>query len=263
MVAHLMRLKIRSTGLSDIGLVRHNNEDVWEQLTDVHFYVLADGMGGHQAGEIAARETVNLLCKIIKKALEKPSHRSLTDLRDLLTGAIQNANEQVYRLSRSSAELKGMGTTLCCLHIHDDGIVYANVGDSRIYRFREGKLEQITQDHSLLSELVEMGQISEQSPTDFLYKNILTKAIGTEASVDPYVAQADIAPADIFLLCTDGLSDLLSKTDIELVLAKKQTLAKSAKELVALAKTRGGHDNVTVILVKAEKQHVSSKDLSR
>lgn len=258
-----MAFKIVACGLSDIGLVRNNNEDVWGELLEHNFFVLADGMGGHQAGEIAAREAVNTLCAIFKKKLDKPKHsKSLADLRHTMETAIQTVNENIYRLSRTSSELKGMGTTLCTLHITDDGVVYANVGDSRIYRLRDKNLDQLTQDHSLLRELVDMGQISEQSSTDFLYKNILTKAIGTEPSVDPYVGQADIAIGDVFLICSDGLTDLLQKDDIEQILNKKQTILKTAKELISLAKTRGGHDNITVVLVKIEKQH-ASKDLSR
>ncbi len=264
MVTELMAFKILVCGLTDIGLVRNNNEDVWGEVPEHNFYVLADGMGGHQAGEIASREAVNLLCKYIKKTMEKQKHpKSLSSLRHAMETAIQAVNETIYRMSRTSSDLKGMGTTLCTLQVTDEGVVYANVGDSRIYRLRDHQLDQLTQDHSLLRELVDMGQISEQSSTDFLYKNILTKAIGTEPTVEPYVAQADAAVGDIFLLCTDGLTDLLQKEDIEAILNKKQPISKAAKELITVAKTRGGHDNVTVVLVKIDKHHVPSKDLSR
>lgn len=263
MVLRIMPYKILAFGLTDIGLVRQNNEDVWAEVPSLRFFVLADGMGGHQAGEIAAREAANALCKDIKKRFDQMhGDVSIREAHDAIREAIQHTNSVVYRMSRSDIDLRGMGTTLCCLKFHEKGLVYAHVGDSRIYRLRDQKLVQLTQDHSLLRELVDMGQLNEQQATDFLYKNIITKAIGTESSVDPSVHVTEVTPGDVFLMCSDGLSDLLTRKDIETVLMKSPTLKDAAMKLVSDAKEKGGYDNVTVVMAKVESID-ETKDLSR
>lgn len=252
MVLCTMPYKIVAHGISDQGLVRQNNEDVWAEVPP-RFYVLADGMGGHQAGEIASREAADFLCAYVKKVFhEEGPPLNLREAHDLTRKGIQEANKAVYKLSKANHELRGMGTTLCCLYFHDKGVVYAHVGDSRIYRLRDSYLEQLTQDHSLLCELLGMGQLEERQSTDFMYKNIITKAVGTEAHVDPSVHVAEVAVGDIFLMCSDGLSDLLAKKDIEAILNKNINVKKAAAQLVALAKERGGHDNITVVIAKVE-----------
>lgn len=255
-------LKLSSFGLSDIGLVRQKNEDVWAQLPENCFFVIADGMGGHRAGEIAARESVNALCHLIKKQAKSDKKRSLANLRDYLQHAIQLINGHVFKLSKSNEELKGMGTTICCLQFHPNGVILGHVGDSRIYRMRNGKLEQLTRDHSLLRELLDSGLLDTQQANDFLYKNIITKAIGTEATIEPSVYMMDIAAEDVFMMCTDGLSDLLSHEDIENIMNKSANIEDSVTKLIQTAKVRGGHDNITVLMVKVEESD-EHKDLSR
>lgn len=242
MVVHIMPYNILAFGLSDIGLVRQNNEDVWAELPDIRFFVLADGMGGHQAGEIAAREAVNALCGIVEKKF-KAHHRhplSLLDAQAIIQRAIEQVNSHVYKMGRADDELRGMGTTLCCIYFHEKGVVYAHVGDSRIYRWREKKLTQLTKDHSLLRELVDLGQLSEHQAGDFLYKNIITKAVGTEPKVEPSVHTTEVVPHDIYLICSDGLSDLLTLQQIEKIINKTHSLQDCAKELIKSAKAEGG-----------------------
>jgi PPM family protein phosphatase len=263
MVAHLMPYKVLAFGLSDIGLVRQNNEDVWAQLPSMDFFVLADGMGGHQAGEIAAHETASILCKAVNKKIKGIKETSeLIEIKDLLRRAIIYVNSAVYKMGRAQLELRGMGTTLCCMLFHRQGLVFAHVGDSRIYRLRGHRLEQLTKDHSLLRELVDQGQLDEQQATDFLYKNIITKAIGTEPKVDPTVEITDIAKNDIFLMCSDGLSDLLTIREIERTLVDNPSIQDAVENLIAQANEKGGRDNVTVVIAKVEGTDVS-KDLSR
>jgi PPM family protein phosphatase len=258
-----MPYKVMAFGLSDIGLVRHNNEDVWAELPGSGFYALADGMGGHQAGEVAAREAVFSICKLVKKVIvPQKNTQSLTALRESLHEAIIQVNAIVYKKGRSESELKGMGTTLCCLLFHEKGLVYAYVGDSRIYRMRNNKLTQLTKDHSLLRELMDLGQLNENQASDFIYKNIITKAIGTEPTVDPSVHITDLLIGDIYMMCTDGLSDLLSLDEIEAIINMKPDPQLSVEELVKSAKDRGGHDNVTTVVMKVE--NVSkTKDILR
>lgn len=254
MAASTMSLKIVAFGLSDIGRVRQNNEDVWKAIEEIDFYILADGMGGHQAGEVASRETVHLLSDIAKNVFgEHAPEHSFHDMRKLMRHAIEQVNSLVFKMSRSNPQLKGMGTTLCCMHFHNKGVVYAHVGDSRIYRMRRRRLEQLTKDHSLFRELIDQGQISEHQQPDFLYRNIITKAIGTEPNVEPSVHLSDIEEGDLYLMCSDGLSDLLSTREIQGVLTQEGTLQEIAEELVATANARGGYDNITVVLMQVVK----------
>lgn len=184
-----------------------------------------------------------------------------SEIKDLLRKAIISVNSLVYKMSKAQPELRGMGTTLCCLLFHPTGLILAHVGDSRIYRFRENKLEQLTKDHSLLRELVEQGQLNEQQATDFLYKNIITKAIGTESRIDPSVDEKDIQDNDVYLMCSDGLSDLLTAMEIETILAKGSSLKTKAELLVESANNKGGRDNITVVIAKV-KEINDIKDLS-
>jgi serine/threonine protein phosphatase PrpC len=200
-----MSYKIASFGLSDLGLVRKNNEDVWCARPDLNLFVIADGMGGHQAGEIAAREAVQRLCAIIESRFSPDGEKvDFHGMRKAFKLAVEEVNKEVYELGSSSKILSGMGTTLCTLYFHNKGIVYAHVGDSRIYRLRNAKLEQLTKDHSLFRELVDQGQMTEQEGADFP-RNIITKAIGTEPEVEPSVHLSDVEEGDLYLMCTDGL----------------------------------------------------------
>ena len=251
MVIKQMPYKVISYGISDIGLVRQNNEDSWAQLPELNFFVLADGMGGHRAGEVAAKEAVAALCDHFQQtiAIAGP-HFSLDEAHGLVQLSIEHANHVVYELGKADLELRGMGTTLCCIYCHPEGIVYAHVGDSRIYRLHDRKLVQLTKDHSLLRELVDLGQIDEQNAADFQYKNIITKAVGTEKSVEPTVKICDVVDNDVFLMCSDGLSDMLSINEVQTILNDTPDLEAAAKELVAKALEKGGFDNITIVLVK-------------
>lgn len=262
MAATQMPYKITSAGLSDIGLVRQNNEDVWAEMPEIGLYVLADGMGGHQAGEIAARETVNALCRVIKKKITSIKGGAIADVRELLRNAIVHVNGLIFKMGRSKLELRGMGTTVCCLLFHPEGLITAHVGDSRIYRLRGTKFEQITKDHSLLCELVDQGQLNEQQVADFLYKNIITKAVGTEPKVEPGVESNRVMVGDIYMMCSDGLSDLLTPEEMADILTQEPKIKQAAQTLVATANEKGGRDNITVVIAKVDKAD-GTKDLSR
>lgn len=254
MVLNLIPYQIDVWGLSDIGIVRQNNEDVWSELPKHQFYAIADGMGGHLAGEIAAKEAIKDLCALIDQTLEH-SQPTLFQLKKIIYQSIKRMNLDVYKLSRTSPDYKGMGTTLCCLAFHSDGLVYAHVGDSRIYRLRKNKLVQLTKDHSLLRQLLEKGQLSEGEAPTFAYKNIITKAIGTEPSVEPAVRHTFVEPGDMFLMCTDGLTDLLTNKEITETLCEFSTPAEIAQELVLKANRLGGYDNITVVVAKTTPLH--------
>jgi serine/threonine protein phosphatase PrpC len=259
MVVQVMPYKILAFGLSDVGLVRENNEDAWGAVPELGFFVLADGMGGHQAGEVASHETVNSISAIIKKNLGRRKNISYSDTVKVILRAIEEVNKIVYDHSRADPELRGMGTTLCCLQFHEQGLIFAHVGDSRIYRMRDGKLTQITTDHSLMRELIDLGQLSEGEAPEFLYKNILTKALGTEPSIDPTINACEIANNDTYMMCSDGLSDLLTLADMQRILNKKQDVEDSVRQLVLAAKERGGHDNITIVVVRLEEMFAPRK----
>lgn len=257
-----MPFHVSACGLSDVGLVRRKNEDVWAMVPDQTLYLLADGMGGHRSGDVAARETVAALTRLLADKLgdkERPIYEVASEIRL----AVEEANRIVYQMGKSSEQLKGMGTTLCCVHVHHEGVIYAHVGDSRIYRLRDGELEQITEDHSLLRELVAAGQIRDENAGDFVYKNIITKALGTEPIVEPSIGVSELQMGDIFLLCSDGLSDLINKDELEVILAAYPAIDDAAAQLITEAKARGGHDNITVVLINIQAVDENAKNLSR
>lgn len=263
MVMSLMPYQLTSYGLSDTGRVRKNNEDVWGSLPQYHLYVVADGMGGHQAGEVAAREATLFLLTHLRQLFEKEkvSELSVEEVRELIRLGIIETNHFVFGLSQTHELLRGMGTTLLCLYFHKDSVVVAHVGDSRIYRSRNKLLEQLTKDHSLLRELMDMGKTCRHTDT-VQVKNIITRAIGTEPFVQPSVEVSKLSPGDLYLLCSDGLTDLVTFEEIQNLLACSLTLEEKVRSLVSIAMRKGGHDNVTAVCVEV-KENSAQEGLSR
>lgn len=237
---------LESFGTSDVGLVRTNNEDVFRELKREKFFVLADGMGGHNAGEIAAAKAVEYMCSEIQNFyLKPPRSLEIEELKSQISSFIENTNLWVHHLGVSNPRLKGMGTTLCSILFYQKFVIYSHVGDSRIYRFRNGKLIQLTSDH-----LVQSAPSLEIPNQLFFSKKILTQAIGTSIAISPQV-DGDIAMSgDIYLLCSDGLSDLVSFKEIQESLASSNELNHVGKRLIQCAKSSGGHDNITLVLVR-------------
>jgi len=246
-----MMYELSAYGLSDRGLVRQNNEDYWGCVPEHQLYLLADGMGGHQAGEVAAREAVIYLCQQFRERFDELSDHSLQNVCDLIKKSIENANQFIFEMSRSHDLLKGMGTTLCLLHFLGDRAIFSHVGDSRIYRLRNNTLEQLTQDHSLLREMRDLGTEFDPSKTP-IFKNIITKAVGTDESLDVTIHVQLLQPNDIYLLCSDGLSDCLSRQEIEQCLNQPHTVEERVRALIHAAKAKGGYDNITVVLVNCQ-----------
>jgi len=238
----------KSFGLSDIGLSRPNNEDVWVSLPEIGFFALADGMGGHQAGEVAAKEALDSLCLSAKEIKSSDCVELIIELKH----AIEKANQWVYRLGRESDSLNGMGTTLCCMLWTSEIIVYAHVGDSRIYRLRDQKLELLTRDHSLLAKWLSTGKLAEECETPFPYKNVITRAIGTAMRANPEIAVSSHHPGDLYFLCTDGLSDVLTLEEMEQILVRSSDLESAAKRLIQKAKIKGSSDNMTILMIQSE-----------
>jgi len=244
-----MPLEIESYAISDIGLSRSNNEDVFAELPDLNFYALADGMGGHKAGEVAAKETVLHICDAMDLLLATEKRLSLPDIVEGMKKAIVETNNWIRTLAREHPELSGMGTTFCSLLLYRETVIYAHVGDSRIYRFRNA-LERLTSDHSLRQELISTGDLTEVEAADFPMKNVLTKAIGTSSLVDPDIGTLIAESGDLFFLCSDGLTDFVSDSEIEKILRQKRSLKETGIQLVEEAKAKGGGDNITALLMK-------------
>lgn len=243
-----MKFKISYAGQTDPGLVRKNNEDAWGAVEKEYFFALADGMGGHRAGDVAAHEAIDAVCSIMRS--EHHEKDRIADLRHHLYQTIREVNAIVYSISVSNSSLRGMGTTLCCLQVHPEGVVYGHVGDSRIYRLRDHRLLLLTKDHSLMHELIDLGQLEHEESVQFGHRNVITKAIGSDLEVEPTVDVIDFKKGDLFLLCSDGLTDMLPEGEILLHLNQKAPLSEIAENLVEAANHAGGHDNITVVLVK-------------
>ena len=265
MILRLMPFTIVAYGLSDTGLIRQNNEDFWTSLPGHRLYVLADGMGGHQAGEVAAREASQFFLSRFEKFFENEvvKHLSRKEIAFEIGKMIKETNNFIFELGQTHELLRGMGTTFCCLFFHEDSVIFAHVGDSRIYRLRHGKIKQLTHDHSLLTELIDLGRVTEEDAKEFLYKNIITRAIGTEPYVEPSVESELIRAQDQFLLCSDGLSDLLTSDEIENILNQQLTVEEKVRALIAEAKQKGGYDNVTVVLTEVKEQNNAKENISR
>jgi protein phosphatase len=241
------RMRWESASITDRGLHRPNNEDALLDDSSNALFAVADGMGGHAAGEVASRIAVEAVVREAK-APRKPR----ANAADPLVRAFTLANREIRRRGRAEPEKRGMGTTLSVLagNTGTRGVI-VHVGDSRVYRARAGRLEQLTRDHTWVQERVDAGVLTAEQARTHPYASILTRVLGTEERLMPDVFALDIEPGDIFLLCSDGLTGMVSDAEIESTLQRDEPLQMLAERLVAMAKAGGGLDNVTLVLVKA------------
>jgi protein phosphatase len=255
-----LTLRISAFGKSDVGLVRKGNEDNFRIINDKNLFIVCDGMGGHQAGEVASKEACDIIdysFLTLESSLAADTELTLSAKfppgGDLLVKAIRLANRGIYFRSRSRSDLNGMGTTVVALQIEKNIINIAHVGDSRAYRLTETGLVPLTTDHSWISELRQSGQYSEAEAAQIVGKNIITRALGVNERVEIDYRADIINPGDIFLLCTDGLCGYADDNDIFGV-AKDcgNDLELIVENLIQLANDRGGQDNVTVIAVRID-----------
>jgi len=260
--------KIEIFGLTDVGLVRDHNEDSIGDNPDLGLVVLADGMGGHRGGEVASAITVSTILEILADKLnnikpgdiDEASGYSLQSVA--VHDAINRANENVFTSSHENSQYRGMGTTVVVLLIYDDRFTVAHVGDSRLYRYRDGELEQITNDHSLMQELIDRGFYSAEQAEISLNRNLVTRAVGIEESVQVDVLEDVTYPDDIYLLCSDGLTDMVDDDVIKnTIVENSENLEKIATELIRLANESGGKDNISAILAKPLKPFPATDNL--
>ena len=249
--------KLTCVGVSDAGRIREHNEDTIGTDQDIGLVVLADGMGGYKAGEVASGIAVRTVMTLLKDAVER---EDLT-LRDpssglsrpgiLLRDAITRANKVIYQTARTQTNCDGMGTTVVAGLFFDDKLTIAHVGDSRLYRLRGSEFSQVTQDHSLLQELVARGFYTPEEAQRAAAKNYVTRALGVESTVEVDVTEIPVEKGDMFLLCSDGLSDMVDDDDIKLTISTfGANLPTLARQLVLLGNDNGGRDNISVVLVK-------------
>ena len=238
-------VRYAAAALTDRGRKRPSNEDAFGYSVEDGVYVVCDGMGGAAAGEIASSiavdEVLRLLCSRDREA----------GIPALAQVTVAAANQAIFSRAQRNPKLSGMGTTLVALLVEESHVFVLNVGDSRCYRLRANRLEQLTVDHSLVDEQVRLGRMSRSEALRSPLRNVITRALGTQIQVTPDLFQVEAQPGDLFLLCSDGLSRELSDKQIESHLAGNVPLADRCSRLIEAAKKAGGHDNITAILVHA------------
>lgn len=235
--------------LSHVGLVRKNNEDNSCICDDIRLLAVADGMGGHKAGEIASRLALEALVEYLR------DHRDhlVADPEQALVQGFKVANRAVYDLARKDGEkFYGMGTTITAMIPQDDKIIVAHVGDSRAYKVSNNNIKLLTTDHSLVNELVKSGGITPEEAERHPQKNVLTRAIGTSPDVEVDVNIEPVSKGDIVVLCTDGLSNMVNLDEIKKMSETQESLQERVKHLTEMALDRGGEDNITVILYQVD-----------
>ena len=250
-----LKNKLRVVGLTDTGKVREHNEDTIAGDADLGLLVLADGMGGYKAGEVASGLAVKTIVTMVREHLERENLQSvdagsgLSRTSIILRDAIHRANKIIYQTAHTQAQCEGMGTTVVAALFFNNRVTIAHVGDSRLYRAHGEKFERITMDHSLLQELVDRGLYSAEEAQRAANKNYVTRALGVEPSVYVEIREIPVEKGQIFMLCSDGLSDMIEDDDIHLTINTfSDNLDTVAKQLIQLANDNGGRDNISVLM---------------
>jgi protein phosphatase len=249
--------KIEIVNVSDVGKRRPHNEDSTLCDPDEGLCILADGMGGYKAGEIASAIAVTSTHKVVLNGLLKISRgqrdkeSGLSVESGVIRSAIIAVNSEIYNTAQTDAQCQGMGTTIIVVLFHNNLCTIGHIGDSRLYRKRANTFIQITKDHSLIQELIDRGLYSPEEAVKHAPKNLVTRAMGIEPDVEVDIVEESVETDDIYMLCSDGLNDMVGDEEIHLTLSKySANLAQCADELVSLANNKGGKDNISLILVK-------------
>ena len=248
-------MKLKYASLTDTGQVRQNNEDAFGEFVpgkEAEFeekgalFVVADGMGGHRGGEIASSLAVSIIG-------DAHRHNGNTDPRTLLTVAFDDANEQILARSVSDSALFGMGTTCTAMIVRKGQAFFGHIGDSRAYLYRDDEILQLTQDHSLVGEMVRSGILTDEDARNHPKRNVITRSLGIQegTAVDTPHSPLTLRKGDVFLICSDGLTSYADDDDIQQVLSTQEPVA-ACRALVDLANSRGGRDNITVQVIEVE-----------
>lgn len=234
--------------MTDGGRRRPTNEDAVKVMEDVRFYMLADGVGGNRSGEIASQSALDALEKFIR---HNPPEwlEGRDEIFRYLRAAVRYVNQFIIKLSESKPQYSGMATTLVFAYIRDGEMYVANIGDSRVYLIHDGLIQQITDDHTYVNDLVKMGAISREEAHHHARKNVITRAIGANANNEPDCFSVPVTPSDRVLLCSDGLYDEVDDETILYTMSRFDDMMICAEDLVSLANDNGGNDNISVICV--------------
>lgn len=260
-----LRQSLEIVTLTDPGKVRSHNEDSVAADAGAGFAILADGMGGYNAGEVASGIAVTMLANGLKTALHAGMPEQ--DAGRLLESEIEKTNAAIYQTAQSQPQYSGMGTTLVSVLFHDNRVTVAHIGDSRLYRYRQNEtgqaqLEQITRDHSLLQEQIDSGMVSKEEARLSSNRNLVTRALGVDPTVEAEIWEYGVSMGDLYLLCSDGLNDMVGDEEIELTLSVLGTnLELAALQLVQMANDNGGRDNVSVVLVRISHDFPASRGI--
>lgn len=243
-------LIVHAVGLTDVGRVRSINQDSFHLIKDKNISIVADGMGGHAAGDQASKIAVKTITEILEGYdFQSEDGESGMSIEELVRYALQEANEQILLASLSNQHLQGMGTT-AIVAVENQGKLYlGHVGDSRTYLVRNQKISQITEDHSVVQQLVKAGAISEAEAEVHPYKNVITRCLGMQANVEPDTLEMVLEPGDRILMCSDGLSNMVSDATLEQLINETETPESTCQKLIDLANENGGTDNITAVLL--------------
>lgn len=258
-----LSVALTMAGGSDTGRKRDHNEDRVEFDPTRGIAILADGMGGHRCGEVASALAVESILKSLTEGLDAPGEAAdgYSPEAGVARDAVEQSNTAIHQAARGEPAFEGMGTTIVVTVFRDDRVTIAHVGDSRAYRLRAGHLEQLTQDHTLMEELVQRGFYTPEEARESLNRNILTRALGVEAGITVDVMEDVVVPGDIYLLCSDGLSDMLDDEQIRATLADNgDELQCLADRLIQQANSNGGDDNVSVVLVRVKRAFPATRE---
>jgi protein phosphatase len=250
-------LKIEVAGETNVGMKRNHNEDNFSIIEESGLYIVADGMGGHASGEVASKMAVDSMKEFFVATANDPERtwpykmdRSKGYEENRLITAIKLANLRIYESAQRDSRQRGMGTTIVTIFAVEDGVYTAHVGDSRVYRLRDGKIEQLTEDHSLLNDYIKMKRLTPEEIANFPHKNVIVRALGMKdtVKVDTYFEHPKAN--DTYLLCSDGLSGPVSDPELLEITSTAPDLKTAATRLIERANQNGGPDNITVVLAR-------------
>lgn len=250
-------VRIRYAAKTDVGMKRSHNEDYFSLIEDEQFFMVADGMGGHASGEVASKLAADVIGEFYRHSKDTDAtwpyryQKNLSYVENRLVASIRLANARIHQTSQNNPNLRGMGTTIVSCLVQGDIAYIAHVGDSRCYRMRNGKISQLTRDHSLLEDYREARpDMTEDEAKNFPHKNVITRALGMRENVEVDIQHVRIENGDRFVLCSDGLSGMLEDQEIHDVITKTPTLEAAVAELIDRANAAGGTDNITAMIVE-------------
>ncbi|MGB3975560.1 MAG: Stp1/IreP family PP2C-type Ser/Thr phosphatase [bacterium] len=257
-------MKVLAYGASDLGMKRQINEDSFRICPKSRVYMVADGMGGHAAGDIASSMAVNLVAEYLHGHMNAAKQNEKSHFLDILAGALDHANRQIIFETHQKQALRGMGTTLVVVIYHGGRLFVANVGDSRVYLIRNNKIGLLTTDHSWVNMQMQLGNMTTEESRLHPMRNVITRALGTQNDVEADILEYPIQQNDYLILCTDGLTNMLGDKEIaETVLQCNNDVKTAVEELVRKANASGGDDNITVIVLKFLPEHNSNEFYSQ